>query len=582
MAKRTCELSVIIPAYNEERRISETIARTSKLLGSNLSSYQLIVVNDGSLDHTAAEVERTRRRLRLGERLVLVSYRENQGKGWALQRGFEASTGHYVAFFDADLEIAPDHILRYLDVLRQTDAAAVVGSKRHKDSVLEYSRIRKLISWIYFLFNRIFFGLRVRDTQSGIKLFQRDALVRVMPRLLVKRFAFDLELLVNIRRHKGQIVEEPVDIRGHRHYGTIGVLSLWNAFLDTMAILYRLRVLRYYDWPCLPQAHRSPRFSLLLSVHGYSKRLEELVEKYRELNYENFEILLLADKGAFRIAGTRVVETGSLPLGEKWNMGARAAKGSLLVFLDESVTPDDKWLERAAGYFAYDEYGALCGPLEPRMGQQVLRLMSGWVKRHPLQAGSGHFHYKLRRQREVAEAPLLNLMVRRTLFQTVGGFQPADLVNHRHQSFFARLQEAGYSVLYSPDLRAFAEDDPLFPDYFGSAYQDALLDGYRCYRFPRRFCHLREFLPAFLLTGLLFGGVLSLFVPVFRSVYLTLLAGYYLLLVLGCGFFPRVHLSLITALAVLLFQLSRGYAFIKGIFSERISLPEEIEEDQGR
>jgi hypothetical protein len=125
----------------------------------------------------------------------------------------------------------------------------VIGSKFHPESRVEYPRLRRIYSFIYFLLVRALFGLPVRDTQTGIKLFKREVLEHVLPRVLVKRFAFDLELLANAHHFGYKITEAPVEVNFKRVCSRLRLPAVWNVFLDTLAIFYRMRIVRYYDRP---------------------------------------------------------------------------------------------------------------------------------------------------------------------------------------------------------------------------------------------------------------------------------------------------------------------------------------------
>ena len=122
----------------------------------------------------------------------------------------------------------------------------MIGSKRDPESKVDYPLTRRALSWCYQLMIKLLFNLNVRDTQAGLKLFKRDVLEDILPRVLVKRYAFDLELLVNANHRGYKIVEAPVEINFHFTSG-INILDIWHIFVDTMAIFYRLRILKYYD-----------------------------------------------------------------------------------------------------------------------------------------------------------------------------------------------------------------------------------------------------------------------------------------------------------------------------------------------
>jgi glycosyltransferase involved in cell wall biosynthesis len=236
-----------MPAYNEAYSIAENVCETVETMRALGIDFEIIVVDDGSLDgtHTAA-IEALRV---WPDRVRIVRCPLNQGKGNALVCGSSYSKGEYVAFLDADMDLHPHQLEKFFAIMKSRDADVVIGSKFHPESRVEYPRLRRVYSFFYFLLVRALFGLPVRDTQTGIKLFKRKVLEGVLPRVLVKRFAFDLELLANAHHFGYKIVEAPVEVTFKRVYSRIALPAVWNVFLDTMAIFYRMRILRYYDRP---------------------------------------------------------------------------------------------------------------------------------------------------------------------------------------------------------------------------------------------------------------------------------------------------------------------------------------------
>jgi glycosyltransferase involved in cell wall biosynthesis len=236
------ELSVVVPAYREGPRIHANLKRLLEELEQLEVEYEVIVVSDGNTDETVAEVERVG-----SPRVRLLAYEVNRGKGFALGHGVRHSRGELVTFIDADMELHPKEIGNFIKILTSGGHQIVVGSKRHPRSKVQYPLVRRLQSRAYQLLIRVLFNLAVTDSQVGIKLFRRDVVMDVVPRLAVKRFAFDLELLV-VARHRGyrRIVEAPVELNYH-FSSTVGLNSAFRALWDTAAIFYRLRILRYYD-----------------------------------------------------------------------------------------------------------------------------------------------------------------------------------------------------------------------------------------------------------------------------------------------------------------------------------------------
>jgi hypothetical protein len=131
--------------------------------------------------------------------------------------------------------------------MSETNADVVIGSKRHPLSKINYPVKRKLYSALYFGLIRLLFGLPLRDTQTGIKIFRREVVEHVFPRLLSKRFAFDIEVLANAHRLGFRVVESPVTLTFTRAFGRIGVRDVYYVVRDTLAIFYRMHILRYYD-----------------------------------------------------------------------------------------------------------------------------------------------------------------------------------------------------------------------------------------------------------------------------------------------------------------------------------------------
>jgi len=180
----------------------------------------------------------------------VVGYQENKGKGYAVRYGMVRTKGDPIAFIDAGMEIDPNGLSMILEHMEWYKADIIVGSKRHPASQVNYPFKRRVISRLYQLFVKIFTGLNISDTQAGLKIYKRQVLEKVVPRMLVKEYTFDLELLtVAHRLGYKRIFEAPIKItynfKDLTHADTLEVMK--RAFINTLAIIYRLRFLRYYD-----------------------------------------------------------------------------------------------------------------------------------------------------------------------------------------------------------------------------------------------------------------------------------------------------------------------------------------------
>lgn len=243
------KLSVIIPAYNKE---SEVFARVSHLVNQLKSlpyDWEMIVVDDASRDLTLREAVRSKRFNGNSSRIKIFSYNLNQGKGFALFYGFKKSRGDIVVFADSDLDLPDENLPVILKYLNQTAADIAIGSKRHPLSQVQYPILRRLLSKSYQLLIKFLFNLNLTDTQVGLKAFRREVLQNCLPRLVIKAFAFDLELLV-VAKMLGysQIVEVPI-ILNYRFSSTISAKAVKKVLWDTFAIFYRKNLLKFYDQP---------------------------------------------------------------------------------------------------------------------------------------------------------------------------------------------------------------------------------------------------------------------------------------------------------------------------------------------
>lgn len=240
-------VSIIIPVYKQEETIVRDVRSVLAVMQTQSLPFEIIPVIDGDVDGSARQLRKIR-----DPRVKPVGYKVNKGKGYAVRFGMAKSHGDIVGFMDAGGDLKPDGIILMLDVMHWKDADIVVGSKRHALSKVQYPLIRRIFSFGYQLLTRLLFHVNVRDTQVGMKLYKRRVLDDVLPRLLVKQFAFDIEILA-VAYHLGyrKIIEAPVELNFAGVMSSITSKSFWkiiaNMLKDTLAVFYRLHIRRYYD-----------------------------------------------------------------------------------------------------------------------------------------------------------------------------------------------------------------------------------------------------------------------------------------------------------------------------------------------
>ncbi len=201
------DLSIVIPAYNEERRLPETLRRIRAYVEARTASAEVIVVDDGSSDRTAAFVEEHRPSF-LG--LRLVSNGRNRGKGYSVRHGMLEARGRVVLFTDADLSAPIEEADKLLAALATHDVA--IGSRGLDRSLIEVhqSALREFAGMAYNLVVRLLTGLPFKDTQCGFKAFLRERSRIIFEQQRIERFGFDPEILFLARRHRLRTAEVPV------------------------------------------------------------------------------------------------------------------------------------------------------------------------------------------------------------------------------------------------------------------------------------------------------------------------------------------------------------------------------------
>jgi O-antigen/teichoic acid export membrane protein/glycosyltransferase involved in cell wall biosynthesis len=234
------DLTVVLPCHNAGEGVRQVLNALQEEL-QHVGSWEIIVVSDGSTDRTIDIVQEN-----ASDRIRLIHEPIRIGKGNALRLGLGQARGKYVAFIDADGDIDPRAIRPALALMDLYDPEVVLGSKRHPLSEVQYPMLRRLMSWTYHKLCRLLFRVSVRDTQTGFKLIRRDVLATVLPRMLEKRYAFDLEFLVVARRlGYRRIFEAPIRIE-YRFQSQVAPVAALHIVVDTLAIFYRRFILNTY------------------------------------------------------------------------------------------------------------------------------------------------------------------------------------------------------------------------------------------------------------------------------------------------------------------------------------------------
>ncbi|HEY5714574.1 MAG TPA: glycosyltransferase [Candidatus Gracilibacteria bacterium] len=234
--KTTPQISIVLPCYNEGKMVGKMVETTAKILSKKYGeAFEIIAVNDGSKDQTLKFLELAAIRV---PQARIISYDRNQGKGYALKMGLKAAKGVLIGFIDSDMEIPPELIPQYAERLENEGVDCIAASKLHNQSIIQQSFGRKILSWGSRKMVEYLFQLKNVDTQVGLKLFRREAIQSILGELKTNSFAFDIEILVLLRREHYRIASAPVYINQSNRRSKVGTFTVAKTFLDTMKIYH--------------------------------------------------------------------------------------------------------------------------------------------------------------------------------------------------------------------------------------------------------------------------------------------------------------------------------------------------------
>lgn len=237
----TRSLSIVIPAYDEEKRLSGTLERITGYLKSGRWKFsEVIVVDDGSRDGTVRVAEKFRSRV---HSVRVLRNPGNRGKGYAVRHGMLEAKGEWTLFTDADLSTPIEELEKLWTAAQEARAQVAIGSRALDRSLIGVHQplFRESAGKLFNLTARVITGLPFWDTQCGFKLFETKAAREIFRRQQLERFGFDVEVLFIARKLGYSSIEVPVrwnDVAGTK----VGAVSGLSAFLDPLRVrLHQLR-----------------------------------------------------------------------------------------------------------------------------------------------------------------------------------------------------------------------------------------------------------------------------------------------------------------------------------------------------
>ena len=205
-------LSIIIPLYNEQKRILKSFEILKKfILKNNSNKIEIIFVSDGSTDQTNNLVRRFIENNKKKIKLIFISYKKNVGKGFAIKKGILKSKKKWILICDGDMSVNPDQFnywYKNKKIIKINEA--YFGSRGHEKSKVKTSLTRKFLGMCFVIFIKLLLNIDLKDSQCGFKVLHRNYALKAFKRINSFRFAFDVELVLILKKLQIKIKELPL------------------------------------------------------------------------------------------------------------------------------------------------------------------------------------------------------------------------------------------------------------------------------------------------------------------------------------------------------------------------------------
>ncbi len=308
--------------------------------------------------------------------------------------------------------------------------------------------------------------------------------------------------------------------------------------------------------------------SIIIAVKGFNDFLKESLQKCLKLTYQDYEIIILPDEEfPYEDPKVRVIPTGACLPAKKRDIGSAQAKGEILAFLDDDAYPSKNWLTCALKNFEDADVAAVGGPAVTPPTEDFLRRSSGLVYESFATSGTFRYRYIKAKKRLVDDYPSCNLLVRKDIFEQLGGFKTNFWPGEDTHLCLEITKRLNKKIVYDPEALVFHHRRPLFLPHLKQISSYALHRGYFVKRFPETSLRWQYFIPTVFLAWLVLGLGFAFFDHSFAYVYAgSVLA--YSLFVLANVFNKRdIKMTALVTLGVFLTHICYGLYFIFGLIA---------------
>lgn len=320
------------------------------------------------------------------------------------------------------------------------------------------------------------------------------------------------------------------------------------------------------------------KFSVIIPVKAINDYIFEAFPYLIDIDYADYEVLIFPDEMPEqsvleRLANDRVriIASGKTGPAQKRDMSMQHASGNIFAFIDDDAYPRKDWLKNAEKWFSDDTVGAVGGPAVTPENVGVLERAGGYILSSFLCSGSNVRRYAPGKICEDDDIPSVNLIVRRDVFEKINGFDSDFYPGEDTKLCHDITRILGKRIVYDPEILVYHHRRKLFFPHLKQISNYARHRGYFMKVLPQTSFRLIYFVPLLFLLGIVFGGVVSFFIPVLRYVYVGVLLLYAVIDLLTVFHFKYVLSSILAFFGLFATHITYGIFTVVGLFSKRLT-----------
>ena len=300
-------------------------------------------------------------------------------------------------------------------------------------------------------------------------------------------------------------------------------------------------------------------------INGYAR---ECIEQCQALDYPDFEILVSPDSEiSISLPGVKILPSGAVGPAEKRDLMAIQASGELLAFIDDDAYPVRTWLKEAVKHFEQQQVAAVVGPAVTPGSDSLLQKGSGGVYTSFMGSGTNRFRYIPMGQRTVDDYPSCNFIIRKSVFEQLGGFSTSYWPGEDTKLCMEVTNELHKSIVYDPKVLVYHHRRELFLPHLRQVWSYAVHRGYFAKRFGRTSLRISYFLPSLFVLGAVCGIGLSFLHPAVKLAYVSAIALYAVMVLISSLEQRNVRIAPLVYLGTVLTHVTYGIGFIKGLLT---------------